>query len=78
MDGCPPKLTGSSYRIRKVYLKKPRDPEILLEYLEEAATEFKQEGKRFFTLFQYEGENKAKMCETLESAGVFSLEIDIK
>lgn len=56
----------------------PRDLEILLEYLEEAATEFKQEGKRFFTLFQYEGENKAKMCETLESAGVFSLEIDIK
>lgn len=56
----------------------PRDLEILVEYLEEAGSEFKQEGKRFFTLFQYEGENKAKMCETLESVGVFFQEIDIK
>lgn len=55
----------------------PKDLEILIDYLEEAGSEFKQEGKRFVTLFHCEGENKAQVYQTLESVGVFFQEIDI-
>jgi hypothetical protein len=43
----------------------------------EAASEFQQAGKRFFTLFHYNGENKAEVYKTLQSVGVFFQEIDI-
>ncbi len=58
--------------------KSPEDLEILLDDLEEAGSEFKQQGKRFVTLFQYEGEKKSEVYKTLESVGVFFQEIDIK
>ncbi|MGB7067863.1 MAG: barstar family protein [Pyrinomonadaceae bacterium] len=55
-----------------------KDLGILFDDLEEAGSEFKQQGKRFVTLFQYEGEKKTEVYKTLESVGLFFQEIEIK
>lgn len=48
-----------------------KDLEILFDDLEEAGSEFKQQGKRFITLFQYEGDKETEVYKTLESVGLF-------
>ena len=55
----------------------PQDLDILIDNLHEAASEFKEAGKRFVTLFHCEGENKTEVYKTLQSVGVFFQEISI-